>query len=370
MMRRHDRYVFKAFWSTLGAVLLFFTLIVIVLDTSERVSKLSRIWPKIVEAGHSPLMVLAEFYGTLLPFMWMRLVPFCVPAAAAFCLARLLRHNELTPLLTAGVSMRRVVWPIVASGILIVGLLFVAQEMLVPEFSRRHMELWRILSRNEPDRLSRVPHFHDPNGGRLSMEAYRPGSRKMDAVMISFFDPEGRPVEHFRYPELEWDGANDVWRAPRGGRRIPALENTPGERRIPIPPGEVAPLSSSARLMEVAVTEKRTPGLSISQAAALAQAHPENPHYLVMLHQMLTLPLSTIVLLLLAIPFCFNVSRRTTSAVPSALGAMGVAALFFGAHFMTGSLARAGDLNPVVLAWLPIVVFGSLGLALYFDLDG
>ena len=370
MIRRHDRYIFRAFWSTLLAVLLFFTVVVIVLDLSERVSKLTRIWPRLAGEHSNPLVLIAEFYATLLPFMWMRLVPFCVPAASAACLSRLIRHNELTPLLTGGVSIRRIVWPIVVSGVVIVLLMFVVQELLVPTLSRRHMQLWRTLSRNEPNRVSRVPHFHDPGGGRLSMEAYRPFERRMDAVMITFWDAYGAPTEHFWYWELAWNEKDEVWYAPRGGQRIPANPLAPGQRRLAIPKGAVAPLVGSAGLLEVALTAKRSPGLSMGQAAALANANPEHPHYVVLMHQMFTLPLATLVLLLLALPFSFRVAQRTKSAVPSMLGAMGVAALFFGAHFMSGSLARAGDWNPVVLAWLPTVVFGSLGAALYLTLDG
>lgn len=370
MIRRHDRYVLKAYWSTLLAVLVFFTVIVIVLDMSERVSKLHRMWSSLVADGRSPLWVLAEFYGTLMPFLWMRLVPFCVPAASAFCIARLLRHNELTPLLTGGVSIRRVVGPIVVSGVVIVLAMFAVQEVLVPKFSRRHMELWRLLNRSEPDRVDRVPHFHDIGGGRLSMEAYRPFERRMDAVMVTFFDAHGAPVEHFWYPQLSWEPAHEVWTAPHGGQRIPADPEAPGAQRIEIEAGEVAPLAGSAQLLEVALTAKNTPGLSLREAMALAHANPENPQYAVLVHQMFTLPLAALVLLLLAFPFSFRAAKRTHSAVPSMLGAMGVAALFFGTHVMSGSFAGAGAVNPSVLAWFPTVLFGSLGVALYLTLDG
>lgn len=368
-MRRHDRYVLKAFWGTFLAVLLFFSVLVIVLDLSERVAKLTRFWGAIEAAGRSPIGVLAEFYGTLLPFMWLKLMPFCVPSAAAFCLARLIRHNELTPLLTAGVSMRRVVWPIVLSTVLIVLGMFVMQETLVPNLSRRNMETWRLLNRSEPDRISRVPHFHDAGGGRLSMEAYRPLARRMDAVMITFWDANGAPTEWYRYPELAWDEARRAWIAGHGGTRIPAKWDAPGEQQFPIGARSAAPLVASAALIEIALTAKKTPGLSLRQVAELADANPDSPHFVVLKHEMLTVPLATLVLLLLTLPFSFRVARRTKSAVPGMVGALIVAALFFGAHFLTGSLARAGDWNPVVLAWLPTVLFGSLGLSLYVGLD-
>ncbi len=369
--RRHDRYVLRAFWMTFIAVVLFFTVIVIVLDSAERIRKLTRNWDQVAARGQHPLLVLAEYYLTLLPFLWMQLLAFCVPSAAAFCIARLIRHNELTPLVTGGVSLRRIVWPIVLSGVVIVGGMLVVQETLIPSLNRRHLRLSRIITRNTPDRVTRVPHFHDRRGGRLSMQAYLPIQQRMEAVTITDFDPDtGEPRNQAWYPELDWDPSLRIWRASSGGWNIPLDRDAPGVRREPIASGTPAPLDGSAEFIEMAVTARISPGLSRAQVASLADANPDNLHFAVLKHEMLTGPISTFILLLLSLPFSLTVARRTKSAVPGMLGVLGVAALYFGAHFLVASLARAGDWNPVVLAWLPTAVFGSLALTLYATLDG
>ena len=371
IFRRHDRYVLRNFIATLAAVMLFFTVIVIVLDAAERLRKLTRFWDQIQESGTHPLLVLAEFYATLMPFLWLRLMPFCVAASAAFCLARLMRHNELTPLLTTGVSMRRIVLPLVMGSVVFVVVIFAVQEAVVPQLNRRNLKLWRVLSRNTPDRITDVPHFHDRRGGRLSMEAYLPFEGKMRAAIISFYEPAtGKPREQFWYPELTWDGTRHAWLATRGGRRIPLDPEAPGRERFAIEPGSVAPLDGSAALLEITLTAKRSPGLSMRQVEALEEANPENPHFTVLKHEMYTMPLGVLVLVLLSLPFSFRVARRTQSAIPGMLGALGLAGLFFGAQFLAANLARAGDLNPVVLTWMPTVLFGSLGLALFLTMDG
>jgi lipopolysaccharide export LptBFGC system permease protein LptF len=282
-----------------------------------------------------------------------------------------MRHNELTPLLTTGVSMRRIVRPLVVVGIVLVGTIFVVQEAVVPHLNRRNLKLWRVLSRNTPNAITDVPHFHDRRGGRLSMQAYLPFSRRMRAPMIDFYDPvTGTPLEQYRYPELAWDAERHVWIANRGGRRIPLDPEAPGRERFEIPSGTPAPLDSSSALLEVALTARRSPGLSLEQVEALEKANPDNPNFTVLRHEMYTLPLGILVLLLFSLPFSFRVARRTRSAIPGMLGAGGLAALFFGAQFLAANLARAGDWNPVVLTWMPTVLFGSLGLALYLTMDG
>lgn len=371
IFRKHDRYVFRAFLSSLFAVLFFFSVIIVVLDSAERVRRLTRYWDRIVEGGRNPLVVLGEYYATLLPFLWVRLMPFGVAAAAAFCLARLTRHNEVTSLLTSGVSMRRTVWPILGSAILVVVGIFAMQDEVVPELSRRNLHLWRTISRNTPDRITEVPHFHDRRGGRVSMESYDPFARRMRAAMITFYDRDsGRPLEQHWYPELTWNDDDAHWVAGRGGRRIPSNRAAPGRDRERIEPGAVAPLDGSAALLEIALTARMSPGLSMRQVEALEQANPQNPHFTVLKHEMYTLPLGVIVLLLLSLPFSFRVAQRSKSAIPGMLGSGLIGGAFVGAQFLAASMARAGDFNPVVLTWMPTVLFGSLGLSLFLTMDG
>src|SRR5262249_61494940 len=52
--------------------------------------------------------------------------------AAAFTVAWIQRNNELVPLLSAGVSTRRVVRPILLTAFLTLGLTWVNQELVIP----------------------------------------------------------------------------------------------------------------------------------------------------------------------------------------------------------------------------------------------
>ncbi|MDJ0521229.1 MAG: LptF/LptG family permease [Planctomycetota bacterium] len=371
LLRRHDRYVARSFWITFLAVVFFFTLIVLVLDSAERLRRLTRNWEQIQAGGQHPLLVLGEYYATLLPFLWMKLLPFCVPAAAAFCVARLIRHNELTPLVTTGVSMRRTVRPIVMSGVVIVGGMLLLQETLIPSLSRHHLRLQRLITENTPDRITQVPHFHDASGGRVAMRAYLPLQQRMEAVSVTFYDVgTGEPADQLWYGELEWDAAERRWRAPHGGTRILLDPESPGMRREEVPSDRPTPLQGSAEFLEMSLTARLSPGLSYTQVASLAAANPDNLYFRVLQHEMLTGPISAFVLLLLALPFSLRIARRTKSTVPGMVAMLGLAGLYFGAHFLVTSLAHGGEWNPAVLAWLPTVLFGSAALAAYATLDG
>jgi lipopolysaccharide export LptBFGC system permease protein LptF len=367
-VRRHDRYVLSNYIATFFAVLFFFTLIVVVIDLADASGKFVRQWGSVKEAGYKPWLLLVEYYGTMTPFIWMRILPFVVSIAAAFCLARLSRHNELISLVLTGVSLRRVVLPILGAGVVVAGAMAAAQATVVAPLSQRHAFLRRVMEKRSPNRVTRVPHFHDPSGARLTMDAFLPLDRRMESVWVSLWGDDGLETMLW-YPELAWDAERGVWQAAQGGERIPADGRTTGARRFAIEPGTSAPLQASLALLEVSLTVTDSLGQSYSEARELVDAHPTNARLVMAWHQLFVAPVSAVVLLLLVLPFALRVGRRSASSLPGMSAALGLGALFFGAtQFCTG-LAAGGDFNPVVMTWLPTVLFASLGMALFASLD-
>ena len=98
-------------------------------------------------------------------------------------------------------------------------------------------------------------------------------------------------------------------------------------------------------------------------------ANPDSPRFVLMQHSLITTPLSTVVLLLLALPFSFPVGARRGSAVPGMLAVLTISGLYFAGTFLTSSMGTAGDFNPILLAWLPTVVFSALGMTLFLTMD-
>ena len=369
MIRRHDRYIVKSFWGTFVAVLLFISVIVLVMELSDRADRLARYWHDIKKAGYDPLALIVRYYATFFPFVWTQLIPICAPVAACMCLTRLSRRGELTPLLVSGISMRRAVLPIVLSSVVIAGVLIVMQVVLVPSLSRENMRMQRLLGKQNPHRSANIAPYHDSGGHRLSMGAYNPIESRMENVFLTQWGKDGYDAIR-TYPSLEWNQERKGWFAPFGGTLIPRRDDAPGSVRRPIEKGARAPLNDSRRLMEISLTRAGRLGVSFDEVDALIEANPNDTRYRLMRHQLWTQPLSVIVLLLLALPFCTHVGRRKSSALPGILNAMGVAALYFGAGYVASLLARTLGLNPVVMAWLPTVIFGSLGIAFYVSLDG
>ena len=366
ILRRHDRYVLSSFWSSLGAVLLFFTVIVVVIHLADRSGRMIRYSGNLREAGYNPWLVVAEYYATLLPFIWAQILPLASVLAASFALSRLTRNNELAPLVTAGVSTTRITLPIILSGVVISSGLYLMQETLVPTISRRNMALSRLLSDREPDRITEVPHFDDPQGARLSMAAYQPMARRLEGALLTFRDEEGYLSELRFYPLVAWVPESRHWRVEEDGTLFPLGEEAAGTVRVRLPAGEVAPLGADVRLLEVSVLQDLALGLSSKETAELKRASPDNPRIAYMHEEQLTRCLTPLVLLLLGVPFCLGLGRR--SSIPGTVVGLGAAAVSYGASILMVRFATSGDLNPVMVAWMPTVVLGSIGLALWLTM--
>jgi lipopolysaccharide export LptBFGC system permease protein LptF len=365
-LRRHDRYVLSAFWTQFGAVVLFFTVISVVLDLSERLARLLRFWEPLRAQGYQPAWLLVEFYLTLIPFIWLQVVPICVPIAAALALARLARRNELAPLVTSGVPARRVVVPIVVSGVAVAGFLVGLREVAAPTLGREQLRVSRLLTKDKPDRISKVPHFRDAFGALLSMDAYMPIARRMENALLTLRDPTGLPVEIRSYPWLDWDVAGKRWVATEGGALFPLEQGRTGTRRE-VPAGDPVPFHLDVGILDLTVTERGALGLSMRESAALVRAEPDNLRLVALHAAQWTGPLSAVVLLLLALPFAFRLD--TKSPLPGLVSAIGVGALYYAAAVLVKGIGAGGDWNPVVVAWIPTVLFASLGVSLVAGMD-
>ena len=57
--------------------------------------------------------------------------------AAAFSLGKMVRHNELTAMMASGISLKRVIAPILVLAIALTGLLVIDQELIIPSLSNK-----------------------------------------------------------------------------------------------------------------------------------------------------------------------------------------------------------------------------------------
>ena len=102
--------------------------------------------------------------------------------------------------------------------------------------------------------------------------------------------------------------------------------------------------------------------LSFGELSRLSARDPSNLEYQTLFHYHLTFPLGNLVLVFLTLPFLLG--RERGKATEGLIGASLACIVYFAVDFVCRSLGMEGALSPLWSAWLPVLVFGSLGVAL------
>ena len=129
-MRLLDRYVIRNFLQVYFYCIAGFISIWLIFDVSDNISSFID--------NHIGLALVARYYGTQIPQVLIILLPVSLLLSLLFTLGRMSRANEIVSMLTAGVSLPRVLQPLIGMGLLTVAATMALNYSLAP-----HAELAR-----------------------------------------------------------------------------------------------------------------------------------------------------------------------------------------------------------------------------------
>ena len=133
MIKTLDRYIIRSFLTSALLWFIIFMLLRVVVDMFINMDEFTEGDKGVVQLlkdigvfySYQPLVYIIEMGGLI------------IVASAAFSLARMNHTNELTAMLASGVSLYRVIWPVILCAMLMGGLIIVDQELLIPGVADR-----------------------------------------------------------------------------------------------------------------------------------------------------------------------------------------------------------------------------------------
>lgn len=317
---------------------------------------------------------ICEFYFHQMFFFFVQLSGMIPIVAAAFTLTRLMRHNELTAMLAAGVPMIRIAAPVIAAGIVMSMLLVADQELIIPnithKLTRDHDEVGQARGSAFPIRA-----LEDSSGALLMAARYHPpgydrSGKPLPPTIEEFdvieFSADRRPLSHIRAPHAEYDATSRTW-ILRNGFRQKGVQPTDRAGAEPVAqwktdlgPNEIA-LYRKASFVEL---------LSLSQISGLLE-HPRNYGTIPLLrvrHWRIVQPIVNTLLLLLAVASILT--REPNAMKVAATRTVLVTAVCFAVVFISHQLAgrpptpEATWYWPALMLWLPVFIFGPLAVVM------
>jgi lipopolysaccharide export system permease protein len=357
-----DRYVGSLFLSSYATALFLVVGLFLILDLA---SNLDEFIEPMKDGSATPGLLIVRYYLLNIPFLFLQVAPFVTLVAGLFTVSKLLKYNETTAVLGAGVSAHRLLAPLLVFATLLAAGMFELRESLSLQLAAKRDSLRYTISRKDTDQV--YPHLFlkDQNGSVLHLAQFRPSTgspphaevRGLEATLLSA--SSSSPA---RWVQINADRAVYVERGTKTGWR---LEN--GVRREVTGAQPVEMLEGFEFTPELALTFHRAGDapleLSYREAREMARRDPDNVIYQTLMQYHVTFPLANLVLLLVGLPLLMHHERRR--------GAQNLAAgctlcvLFFATDFVFRNLGLQASLDPRLAAWMPILVFGSLGIVLY-----
>jgi lipopolysaccharide export system permease protein len=276
------------------------------------------------------------------------------------------RANEIVSMLTAGISVPRVLLPLMVVGLLTTGLVLALNYSLAPHAELSRKVFFDNINRGGPRqvRISGQIFRNRTNNRTWFIAHFQPNSNKFEGVQVIQQDEHDNIVKNYLASTANYDPAIKVWHFELTKIvQYDAAGNIIHEEFLPtlaIPGWTETPYrlgSANVRAEFLGVPELREYLRFNSDfpETLLAPFHTQ-------LQYRLALPWTCLVVVFMAAPLGIGFSRRGILA-----GVAIAIVLVFSMHFLIHLFLAlvAGDrISPLVAAWMPNVLFAAVGLYL------
>ncbi len=358
-----DDYVMREYATNFGLVLSTFSSIFLIFTFFELLGAIFR--------NRTPLITVGEYLINLIPFILYNVTPLCALVAVLVTFGTLSRTSELTAIKASGISLYRIIAPVLFVTMLISAALFVFDEVYLPEANRRQEALLSIIKDKptqtvtRPDRQwisGQINNAGEPS--RIFYYQYFNDERKSFANLTVFeFDPANFSLQRRIFAtSAHWDPQVNTWIFDNGWQRTFSGETISSYQPFTVSTfPEIKEQPGYFKKEQLPSQEMSYNELS-RYIADLKQSGFETQRLSVQLNKKMAYPLITLVMAILAIPFALSMGKKGSLA---GIGvAIGLAVTYYVVSLVFESLGNVNTLPALLAAWTPDVLFGMAGIYL------
>jgi lipopolysaccharide export system permease protein len=369
-MRILDRYILKNFLVPFLYCFLGFIAIWLAFDLAQKTGDL--VTQKV------SLSLLLYYYGTQIPQYIVLILPAALLLALLYSLSKMSRSNEIISMHASGMSLYRLVTPLILTGIVVAGLCFAMNYKLAPhaEVSKDILEnpleggekyyFTSLLFRNRADERTWYLQLHT-NIISAYERAAHPDLNTVKSVEITQQDKQGNITRTYYAHEAAFDPATHTWTFSKG-------------MTVNFNPADASDYTTeywdtlkikdwSETPRRVFSTDLEPANLSLPELRDYLHFNSDFPDsqlaaYRIYFYRQWAVPAGCIVIVFIAAPLGIVYSRRGVLA-----GVAGSIFIFFGTMFFEKlflALGKHGGIPPLFAAWGTDMIFGVIGLVLLY----
>ena len=354
-----DEYVVREFLGIFLLVLSGFVMLMLVFTFFELIGDILR--------NHIALSLIGEYLINLTPDMLYQITPLAVLIAVLVTFGVLNRNSEIIAMKACGISLYRLVIPIVSIAGLLAVSLFLFDQFYLPQANRRQEALHNIIKGRPPQTVLHPEQnwiFGQPRPGEpgriFYYQFFDPKINEFANLSIFEFDPSTFALSRRIFAtRAVWDSADGTWSFLNGWQRDIAGPNVTEYRpflktsfvEIHEDPGYFKKESLQAQEMNFGQLDR--------YISDLRQSGFDTMRLRVELWHKLAYPLMAVVIAVLAIPFALSMGRR--SSLTGIAVAIAVTLAYFVVDGLFGALGNVNYLPAAMAAWSSDILFGLVG---------
>ena len=359
-----DEYVLKEFLKIFGMVLAGFVLLLLVFTFFELMGDILR--------NHVSLMTVGAYLLNLTPSMLYQITPLSVLIAVLVTFGMLNRSSELIAMKATGISLYRLVIPVLVISVILAAGLFAFDQFYLPQANRKQEALRNIIKGRpaqttlHPDQkwiLGQQPEGakHATEPGRIFYyQFFSPDENAFANLTLFEFDPATFAVTKRVFASrVVWDEARHAWVFENGWERTMQGDTLSSFREFQNASFPEMREEPGYFKKENLQSQEMNFGQLRHYISDLQQSGFDTMRLRVQLYDKLAYPLVTIVMAVLAIPFALSMGRR--SSLTGVAMAIGIALSYWAVSGLFDAMGNVNFLPSAIAAWSPDILFGLTG---------
>jgi LPS export ABC transporter permease LptG/LPS export ABC transporter permease LptF len=354
-----DEYVVREFLNVFFMVLAGFVMLMLVFTFFELVGDILR--------NHIPLSTVGAYLINLTPGMLYLIAPLAVLIAVLVTFGVLNRNSEIIAMKATGISLYRLVVPVVSISAILAVSLFLFDEFYLPQANRKQEALRNIIKGRPPQTFLHPEQkwiFGQPRPGEpgriFYYQFFDPDRNEFANLSVFEFNPSTFSLTRRIFAaRVFWNRETGSWLFQNGWQRDidgPDVTTYSGFKQttfaeIHEDPGYFKKENLQSQEMDFGQLDR--------YISDLRQSGFDTMRLRVELWHKLAYPLIAIVMAVLAIPFALSMGRR--GSLTGIAVAIAVALAYFVIDGLFGAMGSVNYFPPALAAWSPDILFGLTG---------
>jgi len=353
-MRLLDRYIIWEYVKIFLIITMAFSVLFLVIDISDRM-------PRLLRKG-ATMQDMFSYFMLRLPYLFTLTSPVVVLLSGLFLMDALSKYSESIAIRAAGISIFRMVLPLLLFGLFFSGVVMIFSELVLPKAEEmRHVIYTEKIKKMkvEDKKLRSHIHYIGSDNNLYYIDFFDGYRNTLKTIDITTFDGDaGRIQRKITANSASWSDSNWVFENchirsfhPDGRSDVTYFPTTTIEE-VDVTPIDF--IKSAKKPMQMNYYELRD---YINRLKKIGENYRSE---LVELYLKISFPFANFIIMLFSIPLVSASTRSKGRGIIFGLGLL-VCFLYLSVLRICQSLGHNGVLSPALAAWMPNLIFLAVG---------